>query len=59
MGNIGPAQLLIIALIVLLIFGAGRIAEIGKGLGSGIKNFKKGLADDDEPEKLTSGSDEQ
>jgi sec-independent protein translocase protein TatA len=57
MGNIGPAQLLIIALILLLIFGAGRIAEIGKGLGSGIKNFKKGLLDDDEPEKLTSGSE--
>ena len=38
-------------------FGAGRIAEIGKGLGSGIKSFKKGLIDDDEPEKLTSGPD--
>jgi sec-independent protein translocase protein TatA len=55
MGNIGPGQLLIIALILLLIFGAGRIAEIGKGLGSGIKSFKKGLLDDDEPEKLPSG----
>jgi len=41
MGNIGPGQLLLIALIVLLIFGAGRIAEIGKGLGAGIRNFKK------------------
>jgi len=51
MGNIGPGQLLLIALIILLIFGAGRIAEIGKGLGSGIKNFKKGLRDDDEDEK--------
>lgn len=59
MGNIGPAQLLIIALIVLLIFGAGRISEIGKGLGAGIKNFKKGLAEDDEPEKLTRGSDDR
>lgn len=56
MGNIGPAQLLIIALILLLIFGAGRIAEIGKGLGSGLKNFKKGLTDDDEPDQLPSGS---
>lgn len=57
MGNIGPAQLAIIAVILLLIFGAGRIAEIGKGLGSGLRNFKKGLTDDEEPEKLTSGSD--
>ncbi|MCU0691947.1 MAG: twin-arginine translocase TatA/TatE family subunit [Polyangiaceae bacterium] len=47
MGNIGPGQLVLIALIILLIFGAGRIAEIGKGLGVGIKNFKKGLRDDD------------
>lgn len=51
MGNIGPGQLLLIALIILLIFGAGRIAEIGKGLGAGIKNFKKGLRDEDEDEK--------
>jgi len=43
MGNIGPGELLIIALIALLLFGAGRIADIGKGLGQGIKNFKEGL----------------
>lgn len=51
MGNIGPGELLIIALIALLLFGAGRIADIGKGLGQGIANFKKGLketGDDDE-----------
>lgn len=57
MGNIGPGQLLLIALIILLIFGAGRIAEIGKGLGAGIKNFKKGLRDEDDGEdkQLTEG----
>jgi sec-independent protein translocase protein TatA len=49
MGNIGPGELLIIALIALLIFGAGRIADIGKGLGQGIKNFKQGL-NEGEPE---------
>ncbi len=48
MGNIGPGELLIIALIALLLFGAGRIADIGKGLGQGIKNFKKGLKDSDD-----------
>lgn len=53
MGNIGPGELLIIALIALLLFGAGRIADIGKGLGQGIANFKKGLketGDEDEDE---------
>lgn len=48
MGNIGPGELLIIALIALLLFGAGRIADIGKGLGQGIRNFKDGLKDGDE-----------
>lgn len=54
MGSIGPGELLIIALIALLLFGAGRIADIGKGLGQGIKNFKEGLKEgDDEPKRLT------
>jgi sec-independent protein translocase protein TatA len=54
MGNIGVPELLVIALIALLLFGAGRLADIGKGLGQGIKNFKQGLKeagdeDDDKP----------
>ena len=49
MGSIGPGELLIVALIALLLFGAGSIADIGKGLGQGIKNFKQGLKDEDEP----------
>jgi sec-independent protein translocase protein TatA len=47
MGSIGPTELLVIALIALLLFGAGRIADIGKGLGQGIKNFKQGLKESD------------
>jgi sec-independent protein translocase protein TatA len=34
-------------LIVLVLFGAGRLAGIGKGLGEGIRNFKKGVKEDD------------
>jgi sec-independent protein translocase protein TatA len=49
MGSIGPGELLIVALIALLLFGASRIADIGKGLGQGIKNFKQGLKDDPDP----------
>ena len=55
MGSIGAPELLVIARLALLLFGAGRIADIGKGLGQGIKNFKQGLKeandDDDKDEK--------
>lgn len=46
-----PLQLLVIAVILLLLFGAGRLGEVGKGLGEGIRNFKKGLAGDDAASK--------
>ncbi len=49
--SVGPWQIAIIALVVLLLFGATRLGDIGKGLGEGIKNFKKGLADLDDDEK--------
>jgi sec-independent protein translocase protein TatA len=43
MGNLGPMEILLIVGVALLLFGAGRIADIGQGLGQGIKNFKQGL----------------
>jgi sec-independent protein translocase protein TatA len=50
MPNLGPMELIAIIAVALLVFGAGRIADLGKGLGQGIKNFKQGLreAGDDE-----------
>ncbi|MBX3263602.1 MAG: twin-arginine translocase TatA/TatE family subunit [Labilithrix sp.] len=47
LGGLGAPELIVIALIALLLFGAGRIADIGKGLGQGIKNFKQGLKEAD------------
>ena len=41
MFGLGPTELIIIAVIILLIFGAKRIPEIGKGLGGAINEFKK------------------
>ncbi len=43
-GPVGTTELIIILVIVLLLFGASRLPEIGKGLGSAIKGFKKGLS---------------
>mgnify|MGYP000984498988 FL=1 len=41
-------QLLVIVLIVLILFGGKKIPELAKGLGSGIKNFKKAVKEDEE-----------
>ncbi|MBR4809388.1 MAG: twin-arginine translocase TatA/TatE family subunit [Bacteroidales bacterium] len=51
LGVIGIWQIAIIALIVLLLFGGKKIPELMKGLGKGVKNFKDGLNEVDEPKK--------
>jgi len=50
MPNLGPTELLIILLIVILLFGAKKIPEIGKGLGRGIKDFKSAMKEGEEEE---------
>ena len=47
MGRIGLPELVVILLIVFVIFGANRLPELGKGIGSAIKNFKDGMKDGD------------
>lgn len=48
MPNLGFGELVIVLLIVMLIFGAGRLPQIGEGLGRAIRNLKRGLNTDDE-----------
>ena len=43
LGSIGFTEILLLFLIVVLLFGASRIPEIGRGLGSGIQNFKAAM----------------
>ena len=43
MPNIGLPELLVILVIVVLIFGAGKLPQLGKGLGEGIKNFRDSM----------------
>jgi sec-independent protein translocase protein TatA len=66
MGSFSIAHWLVVVVVLLLIFGPKRLSEVGKGLGQGIRNFKKGLdgsekpeeeeAAEGEPKRLTSAS---
>ncbi len=47
MANLGLTEILIIALIIILLFGGKKIPEFFKGLGESIKEFKKATKDDD------------
>lgn len=64
MGQVGWPQLVIVLVIVLLVFGAKRLPEVGRSLGSGMREFKdgvKGLDDNDDTtvsqRQLTDGED--
>jgi sec-independent protein translocase protein TatA len=50
-GSLGLPEILLILLIVILIFGTSRIPELGRGLGEGIKNFRKAVKGQEEEEK--------
>jgi TatA/E family protein of Tat protein translocase len=46
MGRLGFPELMIILVIVIIIFGANRLPQLGRGIGSAIKNFKDGMKDE-------------
>ena len=50
-GKIGLPEILIILVIAILIFGPGRLADLGKGLGEGIRNFKSSVKNGEQPDK--------
>jgi len=51
MFGLGVPELLLILVIVVLIFGTSRIPELGRGLGEGIRNFRRGMKGDEEEKK--------
>ena len=50
LGSIGPTELILILLIVIIIFGARKLPDLGKSIGEGIKNFKKSMNTKDKEE---------
>lgn len=64
LGNLGGSEIIIIALVILLLFGGKKIPELMKGLGKGVKSFKDGLNEvekqiEAEPEKKEYNKDEK
>ena len=51
MFRLGVPELLVIALLVLFLFGGKKLPEMGKGIGEGIRNFKKSIKGDEEASK--------
>ena len=47
MPRIGPLEIIIILVIILIIFGVGRLPEVGGGIGKGLREFRSGLKGDD------------
>ncbi|MCD6518378.1 MAG: twin-arginine translocase TatA/TatE family subunit [Anaerolineae bacterium] len=51
MPNVGPTELIIILVIILIFFGAGKLPELGGALGKGVREFKKASTEIDETKK--------
>jgi sec-independent protein translocase protein TatA len=50
MGNIGPTEIILLLLVALLLFGAKRLPEIGRSLGTGMREFKDSVTGNSKPE---------
>jgi sec-independent protein translocase protein TatA len=62
MGNLGPTEIILILLVLVLLFGAKKLPELARGSGRALRIFKaetKGLIDDDEDDKLKTEAQRQ
>jgi sec-independent protein translocase protein TatA len=59
LGSVGPTELIILLTIILLLFGAKRIPELARGLGTGIKEFKRGTSGEADKDAVKDRKEEQ
>jgi sec-independent protein translocase protein TatA len=59
MGNFGATEIILILLVVVLLFGGRKIPELMKGIGQGMKEFKKASRLEDEPDKTSAESKDE
>ncbi|HAM09501.1 MAG: preprotein translocase subunit TatA [Bacteroidetes bacterium GWE2_41_25] len=59
MGNFGMTEIILILLVVVLLFGGRKIPELMKGIGQGMKEFKKASRVDDDADKMSAESKDQ
>jgi sec-independent protein translocase protein TatA len=59
MGNFGATEIILILLVVVLLFGGRKIPELMKGIGQGLRDFKKASKVEDEPEKMSAEPKEE
>jgi sec-independent protein translocase protein TatA len=56
LGGLGPTELIIVLVIILVVFGAGKLPDIASGLGKGLRDFKNVMQDPEEPPDENSDS---
>ena len=50
LGGLGPTELIVVLVVILVVFGAGKLPDIATGLGKGLRDFKKVMQEPEEPE---------
>jgi sec-independent protein translocase protein TatA len=59
MFGLGTQELLIILVLVMIVFGAGKLPQVGSSLGKGLRNFKKGVSEANEEDEIEEGKVEE